>query len=175
MNFLRHIYLFNVFPPVLRTCNSRTFFLSFLSYLSYLWCSANAWFGAWRTSCWHLYNKERSNPRSIKGFSYRPGADIPSSSGTRPRPGRTFGGPSLLHHTYIHGGGSDSFLGVVVHLNGLFFGFAFTYDWCSQVVWLGVTGLRYRFSTPCFSFGGVFSKMVGDFASAFLPRALLPV
>lgn len=80
-----------------------------------------------------------------------------------------FGGPSLIQHTYIHGGGFDSFLGVVAYLHGLFFCFRFTQDWCSQVVWLGVTGLLYFSLLLRVPFGGgVFSKMVGDFASALL-------
>lgn len=44
--------------------------------------------------------------------------DGKSAPKTRPRSCRMFGGPSLLQHTYIHGG-LDSFLGVVAHLYGL--------------------------------------------------------
>jgi hypothetical protein len=65
--------------------------------------------------------------------------------------------------------GSDSFLGVLAHLNGLSYRFSATHDWCIQV------NLAWRYRSVVFRwfhaflFGGVFSKMVNGLALAFLP------
>jgi hypothetical protein len=68
-------------------------------------------------------------------------------------------------HTYIHGG-LDSFLGVAAHLHGLSL-LLFTHDWCSQVVWLGVTGLWYSFGLELSFGGGVFSRWLVSCISVF--------
>lgn len=54
----------------------------------------------------------------------------------------------------------------------LFFCSSLPHGWCSQVVWLGVTGVWYSSLILRFPFGGgVFSKMVGDSTSALSPSS----
>ena len=82
-------------------------------------------------------------PRSPKDFLYPIGLATENRHPKRDHDLVECSAVLLSFSTRTYMVGSIHFLVLWRIYTAFLFGFSFTHDWCSQVVWLGVTGVRY--------------------------------